>query len=67
MSDINEDDGIRESTSLEGLRNLKPAFIQGGSATAGNSSQVLFLHILIYVQILRIHIPNIKIENHLNA
>jgi acetyl-CoA acyltransferase 1 len=46
ISDIYEDDGIRENTTLEVLRSLKPAFIQGGTATAGNSSQVFSLHIL---------------------
>jgi len=33
------DDGIRESTTLEGLKKLKPAFAAMGSVTAGNSSQ----------------------------
>ena len=33
------DDGIRESTTLEGLANLNPVFAIGGSVTAGNSSQ----------------------------
>jgi len=33
------DDGIRESTTLEGLKKLKPAFAATGSVTAGNSSQ----------------------------
>ena len=34
------DDGIRESTSLEALSNLTPAFAAGGTVTAGNSSQM---------------------------
>ncbi len=33
------DDGIRESTTLEGLGNLRAVFAAGGSVTAGNSSQ----------------------------
>jgi acetyl-CoA acyltransferase len=33
------DEGIRADTSLEGLAKLKPAFRQGGSVTAGNTSQ----------------------------
>ncbi|KAM6941466.1 3-ketoacyl-CoA thiolase, peroxisomal [Lycodopsis pacificus] len=35
-----EDDGIRAGTTLAGLRKLRPAFKPGGSATAGNSSQL---------------------------
>jgi len=34
------DEGPRGDTSLEGLAKLKPAFKQGGSVTAGNSSQM---------------------------
>lgn len=37
---IDRDDGIRENTTLETLAKLKPAFQEGGSTTAGNSSQV---------------------------
>ncbi|MEE6467405.1 hypothetical protein FKM82_007230 [Ascaphus truei] len=37
---VTEDDGIRPSTTLEGLRKLKPAFKEDGTTTAGNSSQV---------------------------
>ncbi len=33
------DDGIRESTTLEGLGKLRAVFAAGGSVTAGNSSQ----------------------------
>jgi acetyl-CoA acetyltransferase len=36
------DDGIRASTTSEGLSKLKPSFKEGGSTTAGNSSQVLY-------------------------
>merc|ERR1712137_1428119 len=35
-----KDEGPREGTTLEGLSKLKPAFKEGGSTTAGNSSQV---------------------------
>jgi acetyl-CoA acyltransferase len=34
------DDGIRETTTLEGLANLRPVFAANGSVTAGNSSQM---------------------------
>lgn len=34
------DEGPRADTSMEALRALKPAFKQGGTVTAGNSSQV---------------------------
>jgi len=34
------DDGIRETTTLEGLAKLRPAFSATGSVTAGNSSQM---------------------------
>jgi len=34
------DDGIRDTTTLEGLANLRPAFAANGSVTAGNSSQM---------------------------
>jgi acetyl-CoA acyltransferase len=33
------DEGPRRDTTLEALANLKPAFAQGGTVTAGNSSQ----------------------------
>jgi acetyl-CoA acyltransferase len=33
------DEGVRRDTSVEGLAALRPAFAQGGVATAGNSSQ----------------------------
>jgi acetyl-CoA acyltransferase len=34
------DEGPRRDTTLEALGNLKPAFMQGGTVTAGNSSQM---------------------------
>ncbi len=37
---INSDQGIRRDTSIEALAALKPAFKEGGSVTAGNSSQI---------------------------
>ena len=37
---VDTDEGVRLDTSLEGLSKLKPAFAQGGSVTAGNSSQI---------------------------
>jgi acetyl-CoA acyltransferase len=37
---IRKDEGPRPDTTLEGLAKLKPAFLQGGSVTAGNSSQM---------------------------
>ncbi len=36
---VDTDEGPRADTSLEGLSKLKPVFKQGGSVTAGNSSQ----------------------------
>ena len=33
------DDGIRDTTTVEGLAGLQPVFAAGGSVTAGNSSQ----------------------------
>jgi acetyl-CoA acyltransferase len=36
---VNEDEGVRRDTSVEGLAKLKPAFANGGTVTAGNSSQ----------------------------
>ncbi|XP_060103964.1 3-ketoacyl-CoA thiolase, peroxisomal [Heteronotia binoei] len=35
-----QDEGVRPSTTLEGLTKLKPAFKEDGTTTAGNSSQV---------------------------
>jgi acetyl-CoA acetyltransferase family protein len=36
--DLERDEGIRTDTSLEKLGKLKPAFVEDGSVTAGNSS-----------------------------
>jgi acetyl-CoA acyltransferase len=36
---VNVDEGPREDTSIEALSKLKPVFAEGGSVTAGNSSQ----------------------------
>lgn len=36
---VDTDEGPRADTSLEALARLKPAFAQGGTVTAGNSSQ----------------------------
>lgn len=38
--DFSVDEGPRKDTSLEGLSKLRPVFAQGGSVTAGNSSQM---------------------------
>ncbi|KAM6169458.1 3-ketoacyl-CoA thiolase, peroxisomal isoform 2-T2 [Rhynchocyon petersi] len=37
---VAQDEGIRGTTTMEGLAKLKPAFKEGGTTTAGNSSQV---------------------------
>lgn len=37
---VDTDEGVRWDTTLEGLAKLKPAFAQGGTVTAGNSSQI---------------------------
>ncbi|KAM6161433.1 3-ketoacyl-CoA thiolase B, peroxisomal isoform 3-T3 [Erethizon dorsatum] len=37
---VSQDEGIRPNATMEGLAKLKPAFKDGGSTTAGNSSQV---------------------------
>jgi acetyl-CoA acyltransferase len=36
--ELERDEGIRADTSLEKLASLKPAFVEGGTVTAGNSS-----------------------------
>jgi len=36
--ELDRDEGIRPDTSLEKLGELKPAFVEGGTVTAGNSS-----------------------------
>lgn len=35
-----QDDGVRESTTVESLGGLRPAFAKDGTITAGNSSQI---------------------------
>lgn len=35
---VDTDEGVRRSTTVEGLGKLRPVFAQGGSVTAGNSS-----------------------------
>ncbi len=37
---VSQDEGARKDTSLERLAKLKPVFMQGGTVTAGNSSQM---------------------------
>ncbi|CRG89794.1 hypothetical protein PISL3812_06833 [Talaromyces islandicus] len=37
---VSKDDGVRPTVSVEKMANLKPAFSETGSSTAGNSSQV---------------------------
>lgn len=37
---ISEDEGVKPGTTLEGLSLLKPAFLKGGTVTAGNSSTI---------------------------
>lgn len=37
---VDTDEGPRADTSMEALAKLKPAFVQNGSVTAGNSSQM---------------------------
>jgi acetyl-CoA acyltransferase 1 len=37
---VKQDDGIRENVTIDALARLKPAFKDGGTSTAGNSSQV---------------------------
>jgi acetyl-CoA acetyltransferase family protein len=36
--ELERDEGIREDSSLEALAKLRPAFVEGGTVTAGNSS-----------------------------
>jgi acetyl-CoA acyltransferase len=36
---VDTDEGVRADTTIDALAKLKPAFAQGGSVTAGNSSQ----------------------------
>lgn len=37
---VTKDEGIRPDTTVESLAGLRPAFAEGGSITAGNSSQI---------------------------
>ncbi|MBT8394952.1 MAG: acetyl-CoA C-acyltransferase [Flavobacteriaceae bacterium] len=37
---VNKDEGPRKGTNLDALAKLRPVFAQGGSVTAGNSSQM---------------------------
>ena len=37
---VNKDEGPRKDTSIEALSKLRPVFAEGGSVTAGNSSQM---------------------------
>jgi acetyl-CoA acyltransferase 1 len=37
---VDQDEGIRASSTVEGLGKLKPAFNPAGSTTAGNASQI---------------------------
>jgi acetyl-CoA C-acetyltransferase len=37
---VDIDEGTREGTTVETLASLKPAFVEGGTITAGNASQV---------------------------
>uniref|UniRef100_A0A8C5QLY0 Acetyl-CoA acyltransferase 1 n=1 Tax=Leptobrachium leishanense TaxID=445787 RepID=A0A8C5QLY0_9ANUR len=39
---VTSDEGVRASTTLEGLNKLRPAFKEDGSTTAGNSSQAVY-------------------------
>jgi acetyl-CoA C-acetyltransferase len=37
---VDSDEGVRPETTSEGLASLKPAFVAGGTVTAGNASQI---------------------------
>ena len=37
---LDADEGIRRDTTLDALASLRPAFVEGGLVTAGNSSQI---------------------------
>ena len=37
---VSEDEGVRPGTTAESLGKLKPAFVAGGTLTAGNASQI---------------------------
>lgn len=38
--EVTRDDGIREGTTVESLSELRPAFVEKGTITAGNASQI---------------------------
>lgn len=38
--EVTTDDGIREGTTVETLSKLRPAFVENGTITAGNASQI---------------------------
>ncbi|HEV3152410.1 MAG TPA: acetyl-CoA C-acyltransferase [Candidatus Baltobacteraceae bacterium] len=40
LPELDRDEGVRPDTSIEKLGSLKPAFMEGGLITAGNSSQI---------------------------
>jgi acetyl-CoA acetyltransferase family protein len=40
LAELQRDEGVRTDTSIEKLAALKPAFLDGGVVTAGNSSQI---------------------------
>jgi acetyl-CoA acyltransferase len=40
VEQVSRDEGIRPTTTLEGLAALQPAFMEDGVVTAGNSSQI---------------------------
>lgn len=45
---VSKDEGVRPSTTLEGLAKLRPAFKPDGSTTAGESATVIMITRLIY-------------------
>lgn len=40
IGELADDEGVRRDTSIEKLASLRPAFVEGGQVTAGNSSQI---------------------------
>lgn len=46
---VHQDEGIRPSTTLEGLAKLKPAFKEDGSTTAGQLSCYICVVPLVYL------------------
>lgn len=49
---VHQDEGIRPSTTLEGLAKLKPAFKEDGSTTAGQLSCYICVVPLVYLPLL---------------